>query len=106
LDVNIHFVIFRQVKIKGFKMTSLPAPGVKEYPENSIEKKCYSIAEMFKEYIPIMNDRNRLAFCLYKFVKGEGDKPEVLVNSTKIKIVGIAKEELAKKLTEELGKIN
>ncbi len=87
-------------------MTTLPAPGVKKYPENSLEKKCYNIAEMFKEYIPIMNDRNRLGFCLYKYVKGQGDKPEVLVNSTKIKIEGITKDELAKKLTEELSKIN
>jgi hypothetical protein len=87
-------------------MTSLPAPGVKEYPENSIEKKCYNIAEMFKEFIPIMNDRNRLGFCIYKYIKGEGDKPDVLVSSTKIKIVGISKEELAAKLTEEINKIN
>lgn len=86
-------------------MSTLPPPGVKTYPENSIEKQCYNIAEMFQENIPVMNDRNRLGFCLYRFVKGEGDAPDILVNSTKIKIEGITKEELANKLTEELNKI-
>jgi hypothetical protein len=87
-------------------MTSSPPPAVKKYPENSIEKQCYNITEMFKENIPVPNDRNRLGYCLYKYVKDEGDKPEILVKSTKIKIEKISKEELAKKLTEELAKIN
>jgi hypothetical protein len=86
-------------------MTTLPPPGTKLFPENSIEKQCYNITEKFKENIPIMNDRNRLGYCLYKFVKGEGDAPEILVKSTKINIVAISKEELAKKISEELKKI-
>jgi hypothetical protein len=60
---------------------------------------------MFIENIPIVNDRNRLGFNLYKYMKGEGDKPEILVKSTKIKIIGITKEELARKLSEALTKI-
>lgn len=87
-------------------MTSLPPPSVKKYPENSLEKQCYNITEMFKENIPVMNDRNRLGYCLYKYMKGEGDAPEILVNSTKISIEGISKQELASKLAAELSKIN
>ncbi|MFA3782352.1 hypothetical protein ABRY23_04730 [Melioribacteraceae bacterium 4301-Me] len=83
-------------------MTTLPPPAVKKFPKDSIESRVYSIAEKFKEFIPIPNDRNRLGFNLYRFVKGEGDPPEILVSSTKIKIVGISKEELAQKIREEL----
>jgi len=86
-------------------MTSLPPPATKNFPESSIEKKCYNIVEMFKENIPIMNDRNRLGYNLYKFMTGEGDEPDILVKSTKIKIVEISKEELAKKISDELKKI-
>lgn len=87
-------------------MTTLPPPATKVFPESTIEKKCYNIVEMFKENIPIMNDRNRLGYNLYKFMTGEGDSPEILVKSTKIKIEGMTKEELANRLTEELKKIN
>lgn len=87
-------------------MTTLPPPATKVFPESSIEKKCYNLVEMFKENIPIMNDRNRLGYNLYKFMTGEGDSPEILVQSTKIKIEGMTKAELAKRLTEELAKIN
>jgi len=86
-------------------MTTLPPPSVKKYPENSLEKQCYNITELFKENIPVMNDRNRLGYCLYKYMKGEGDAPEILVNSTKIGIEGVSKTELAQKLSEELKKI-
>ncbi len=86
-------------------MTTLPPPATKRFPEDSLEKQCYNIADMFKENIPINNDRNRLGFNLYRYMKGEGDAPEVLVKTAKLKIVGIAKEELAKKIAEELAKI-
>ena len=86
-------------------MTTLPPPAVKKFPDSSLEKQCYNIAEMFIENIPIMNDRNRLGYCLYKYMTGEGDAPEVIVSSTKIKIEGITKPELAKKLADELTKI-
>jgi len=64
------------------------------------------LVEKFSVNIPVTNDRYRLGYCLYKYMKGEGDKPEILVNSTKIKITGITKEELAKKLDAELANIN
>ena len=85
-------------------MTTLPPPNTNFFPENSLEKKCYNIAEMFKEFIPVMNDRNRLGYNLFKFMKGEGDKPEIIVKNDKIKIEGISAEELAKRISEELAK--
>jgi hypothetical protein len=83
-------------------MTTLPPPSVNTASEQSIEKKVYAIVDKFKDHLPVMNDRYRLGFTLYKFVKGEGDPPEVLVKSTKIKVQGISLEEFAKKLSEEL----
>ncbi|NWF90170.1 MAG: hypothetical protein HXY50_12010 [Ignavibacteriaceae bacterium] len=83
-------------------MTTLPPPGVNSAPENSIEKKVYAIVDKYKDHLPVVNDRYRLGFTLYKFVTGEGDPPEVLVKSTKIKLEGISEAEFAKKLSEEL----
>jgi len=85
-------------------MTSLPPPKTNFFPSDSKEKQVYNLVEALAENIPIPNDRNRLGYCLYKYVTGQGDNPEILVRTTKIKIVGIEKEELAKKLNEELGK--
>ena len=87
-------------------MTTLPPPNTKEFPKSSTEKKVYNIVELFSEYLPITNDRNRLAFGLYKFLSGEGDPPEVLVRSTKLKVEGITLDELAKNINEELNKID
>lgn len=83
-------------------MTTLPPPGVNPASEQSIEKKVYDIVDKFKDHLPVVNDRYRLGFTLYKFVKGEGDPPEVLVKSTKIRLEGISEAEFAKKLSEEL----
>jgi len=86
-------------------MTTLPPPGTKIFPENSLEKKCYNIVELFKEYIPIPNDRNRLGYNLYKFMVGEGDPPEIIVKNAKINTVGISTKEFVDKLNAELDKI-
>ena len=86
-------------------MSTLPSPGTNKFPADSIEKKVYKIVEGLSEYIPITNDRNRLGFNLYKFVKGEGDEPEILVKTSKIKIVGIEPEKLAEKINSEIKKI-
>ncbi|MDQ7817638.1 MAG: hypothetical protein RDU14_11500 [Melioribacteraceae bacterium] len=86
-------------------MTTLSAPLTKSYPENSLEKKAYDIAEKFKDNLPLMNDRNRLGFNLYRYIKGEGDSPEVIVRSAKFTLSGITKEELAVKLNEEIAKL-
>ena len=86
-------------------MTTLPPPSVNPAPEHSIEKKVYDIVDKFKDHLPVLNDRYRLGFTLFKYVTGEGDPPEVLVKSTKIKVQGITLEEFAKKLSEEIQKI-
>jgi hypothetical protein len=86
-------------------MSTLPPPKTKDFPENSVEKKCYNIVKLFKDYLPIVNDRNRLAFGLYKFMTGEGDPPDILVQSSKLKIDDISPEELADKINEEVKKI-
>lgn len=86
-------------------MTTLPPPKVKQYPDDSLEKKVYNIIESFKDNLPIMNDRNRLAFSLFKYLKGEGDAPLMAVKTNKLKIVGLTEEELAKRIDEELKKI-
>ena len=86
-------------------MSTLPPPKVKKAPEDSLESKVYSMVETFKEYIPIPNDRNRLSYCLFKYLNGEGDASKILLKTSKINYEGISKEELAKKLDEELLKI-
>jgi len=85
-------------------MSTLPPPEVKLFGSETVEKKVYTIVENLSEYIPVPNDRNRLGFCLYKYMIGEGDAPEILVKSTKIQIEKISAEELAKKLEEALAK--
>jgi hypothetical protein len=86
-------------------MTTLPPPSTTNFPEDSLEKKVYNIVESLSEYLPILNDRNRLGFSLYKYLKGEGDSPEILVKSTKIKVSGITHAELAEKINYEINKI-
>lgn len=86
-------------------MTTLPPPKIRPFPDDSLEKKVYNITESFKENLPIMNDRNRLAFSLFKYLKGEGDEPLVAIKTNKLKIVGLTVEELAKRIDEEIKKI-
>ncbi len=86
-------------------MTTLPPAGVKKFPEDSLENKVYSIVESFKENIPIMNDRYRLGYNLYKFVTGEGDPPEISVKNSKLHLENITEAELATKISEKLKEI-
>lgn len=86
-------------------MTTLPSPGTNQFPDDSVEKQVYNIVDGLKEYLPIMNDRNRLGFCLYKYMKGEGDSPEVIVKTNKLIVEGITPEELASKISNELDKL-
>ncbi len=86
-------------------MSTLTPPETKLFPDDSIEKKVYNLVDKFSEYLPVVNDRNRLGFSLYKYVMGEGDVPAILVKSTKVQIVGISPDELANKLSTEVEKI-
>lgn len=86
-------------------MTTLPPPKVNEFPADSLEKKVYGIVESFAEFMPIPNDRNRLGYCLLKYMNNEGDEPKVALQTAKIKVEGIDFAELANKINEELKKI-
>jgi hypothetical protein len=86
-------------------MTTLPSPGTRKFPEDSLEKQVYNLVESISEYLPITNDKNRLAFGLYKFVIGQGDPPDIILKSAKIKVIGISLEELENKLSAELKEI-
>jgi len=87
-------------------MTTLPPPATKLFPEDSLEKKCYNIAESLKEYIPIMNERYRLGFNLYRYMKGEGDPPEVFIKTAKIKFENISREELIEKINNSIKSLS
>jgi hypothetical protein len=102
---KISWLFLWQRKKSVGEMTTLSAPLTKSYPDNSLEKKAYEIAERFKDHLPLMNDRNRLGFNLYRYLKGEGDSPEIIVRNAKFTLAGIKKEELASKLNDEIAKL-
>jgi len=79
-------------------MSTLPPPSVQEFPADSIEKKVYAMVEGFAEYLPVPNDRNRLGYCLYKYMTGEGDPPLIMVKAAKVTLKGISIENFAQKL--------
>lgn len=87
-------------------MTTLNPAGTIKFPDSTLEKKVYNIVEQFAEYIPVTNDKNRLGYCLFKFMKGEGDAPKIALRSAKIKVVGIPVDELANKIDAELKNIS
>jgi hypothetical protein len=86
-------------------MSILPSPETSKFPDDSIEKRVYNIIEDLRAYLPIINDRNRLGYSLFKYVINEGDSPAVTLRNAKVKIDGISIEELAKKISVELEKI-
>ncbi|MBI1930959.1 MAG: hypothetical protein HYS24_00285 [Ignavibacteriales bacterium] len=86
-------------------MSTLPPPKVKLFPEDSMEKKVYSLVDSLEQYIPIMNDRNRLSFALLNYLKGQGDEPSITVRNNKLTLKGISKVNLAKLIEEKLTAI-
>ncbi len=86
-------------------MTTLPESPVQKAPADSIESQVYGIVDRYKENIPIMNDRNRLSFALYKYMTGEGDEPFTAVRENKLTLEGITEKELAEKLSEDLKSV-
>jgi hypothetical protein len=86
-------------------MSTLPSPGTNKFPDDSIEKQVYKVIEDLSDYLPIINDRNRLGYSLFKYLKGEGDIPLITLKNAKVKIEGISLEELSKKIAVELEKI-
>lgn len=86
-------------------MTTLPPPGVNKAPEDSLESKVYAIVEKYSEYIPIMNERYRLGYTLFKYMTGEGDPPAVSVKGSKLTLKGITADDLAQKINVDLEEL-
>lgn len=86
-------------------MSTKPAFTTQLHPEDSVETKTYNLVDSLKEFMPIENDRNRLGYGLFKYLNGEGDAPEILLQSAKIRFEGIEYYDLAKKLTDGLKNI-
>ena len=86
-------------------MSTLPPPSTNKFSEDSLESKVYKIVEEMKEYLPVLNDRNRLGFSLFLYMKGEGDEPEFLLKNLKLNIQNISLEELTVKIKAELQKV-
>ncbi|MCB0730591.1 MAG: hypothetical protein KDC88_06120 [Ignavibacteriae bacterium] len=86
-------------------MATLPPSPVKEFPADSLEKQVYSMVNSLEDKIPLMNDRNRLAFALLNFLRGQGDPPLVTVRNNKLTLANITKEELAELLEKKLEEI-
>lgn len=87
-------------------MSSSKPPDLKKFPDDSIEKQVYKIVENYSQHLPIVNDRNRLGFSLYKYIMGQGDSPLTTLRNAKVKVVGISVEELAGKISAEIAKIH
>lgn len=79
-------------------MSTLPPPAVNEFPPDSLEKQVYNLVDLFSEYLPVPNDRNRLSYSLFKYMTGEGDPALVSIKAAKVTLKGIAIEDLANKL--------
>ena len=86
-------------------MATLAPSPVKEFPEDSIEKKVYAMVETLEDKIPLMNDRNRLAFALLNYLDGHGDEPKITVRNNKLELKNISESELAKILETKLAEI-
>lgn len=86
-------------------MSTKAASPVKTFPDSSLEKQVYSFVDSLKEFIPVDSDRNRMSYGLIKYLSGDGDAPEVLVQSTKVEIANISASELAQKLSEGISEI-
>ena len=86
-------------------MSTKPASPVKEFSAETMEKKVYNLVDSFKEFFPIDNDRNRLAYGIIQYLLGEGDAPKVLLKSSKVRIEGIGYTELAQKLSAGIERI-
>lgn len=84
-------------------MSTLSAPAVKAADAQSEEKRIYTFIETFAQYIPVANDRNRLA---YSFIQNEKRDPVLsTVKTNKLQIEGISEEELAQKIEAGLKTI-
>lgn len=86
-------------------MATKPPSPVKEFPEESLEKKVYAMVESLSENLPLMNDRNRLAFALLNYLNGTGDSPAITIRNNKLTLENINVSELESILEQKLSEI-
>lgn len=86
-------------------MTTKPPAKVQEADLNSPVKIIYTMVEEFKEIIPVMNERYRLAFCLNKYFNGEAGSIKEALISAKPESCTIDMHELEKMVTEKYNKL-
>lgn len=86
-------------------MATLAPSSVKEFSDESLEKKVYSMVHSLEDKIPLMNDRNRLAFALLNYLRGQGDAPLITVKNNKLTLEGISEVELAKLLDLKIAEL-
>lgn len=86
-------------------MATAKAPGIKPSPEYSLEKKVYNLVEKYTEYLPYNSERYRLAFCLYNYLQGKGDEPEIIVATNKFNLKNISREEFINILENDIKEI-
>lgn len=86
-------------------MATLPPPSVKEFSDDSLEKQIYAMVDSLEEKIPLMNDRNRLSFALFNYLRGHGDSPAITVRNNKLSLKNISQADLAKLLETKLTEI-
>lgn len=81
-------------------MATLTPPEVQPANPASKEKQIYTLIESMSEYLPVANDRNRLAYCLITAT----DSALITLKTNKLTIQGISEEELARKIEAGLPK--
>lgn len=86
-------------------MATLPPPSVKEFSDDSLEKQIYAMVDSLEENIPLMNDRNRLSFALFNYLRGHGDSPTITVRNNKLYLKNISQADLSKLLELKLNEI-
>lgn len=86
-------------------MGTLPPPENIEFSADKLEKRIYTAVEKYAEHLPVINDRYRLGYALYKFAIGEGDSPLITVKNAKVTLKRISTEEFASKLENDLKSI-
>ncbi len=86
-------------------MTTKPPPKIKEESMSEPVKKIYAMTDELKDIIPIMNDRNRVGFCLYKYYNGEASSIKEALRSANPESCTIDRKELEKLVTEKYNKL-
>lgn len=86
-------------------MSTANAAGIMHFPENSLEKKVYSLIDKYQQYLPVDSDRYRFSLGLFNYLSEKGDRPEVLIKSSKVNLVGISEKNFIEIINKEIENI-